>query len=66
SIVKWFWEILKEEDEKFKRQVLQYVTGLQSPPATGFAGLVTTVGDEQYRFTLRNQSITQKQVEKST
>merc|ERR1712062_293014 len=37
--VKWFWEILRNMNEKQRLRTFEYITGFSKPPANGFAYL---------------------------
>lgn len=39
SVVKWFWEIVKDFDQEMKARLLQFCTGSKSCPAQGFSAL---------------------------
>ena len=40
QIVKWFWKIVSELDDKSKRKLLQFCTGCSRVPAEGFGYIV--------------------------
>jgi len=44
QVIKWFWEILQDMTPDERVLILQFVTGSQSVPASGFAGLADTHG----------------------
>ncbi|KAA6336669.1 MAG: putative E3 ubiquitin-protein ligase NEDD4, partial [Streblomastix strix] len=54
-IIIWFWEILRSGTQEFRRQCLQFATGLRSPPAGGFSRLfiIPPTRNDRYTFTIR-------------
>lgn len=50
QVIKWFWEILQDMTPDERVLILQFVTGSQSVPASGFAGLADTHGALLYVY----------------
>ncbi|KAF1333486.1 Hect ubiquitin ligase, partial [Globisporangium splendens] len=44
SVLKWFWEVVRDLPNEYRRRLLQFATGSSRVPLSGFAGLTSYDG----------------------
>uniref|UniRef100_K3X447 HECT-type E3 ubiquitin transferase n=1 Tax=Globisporangium ultimum (strain ATCC 200006 / CBS 805.95 / DAOM BR144) TaxID=431595 RepID=K3X447_GLOUD len=55
SVLEWFWEVVAEMPNEYRRRLLQFATGSSRVPLSGFAGL-TSYDGRLCPFTLKSTS----------